>query len=127
MSTLFPEEEKHRIVFPEKVSTIENVKTWLNHYYYWGMKELPNEVYVFILSSNTIDNEFLWCVPNELFQDFPDLRWIFDEKITKDSMTKKQKKICFEKGFIKIIHNNDLDKNNLNYCSNAAKKGHLHP
>ena len=107
-------EEKH-MTFPKTVQTYEDVKTWLNHYRFWMMSELPNEVYEFMLSdvdkSKWLKNE----ENSELFMGFDDLLWIIQENIKKDSMSEKQKEACFIKGYLNIIKNIKLNKNNTNY------------
>jgi len=106
--------------FPTSVKTYVDVKKWLDHYHYWMMKELPDEVYLFVLSES---DKTEW--KSDDFHEFPELEWVITKNISQETITEKQKETCFEKGFIKIIQHLELKKNNRNYCKQAALNGHL--
>ena len=113
------EMEAQFLDFPTCVKTYADVKKWLDHYHYWMMKELPNEVYLFVIS---YFDKTGWNTDE--FREFPELEWVITENISQTTITEEQKETCFEKGFIKIIKNIELKKS-TNYCKQAAYNGHL--
>jgi hypothetical protein len=116
-------EEKH-VTFPKTVQTYEDIKTWLEHYRFWMMSEFPNEVYEFVLS-DVDKSQWLKKEDPELFMGFEDLLWIIEKNIRKKTMSEEHKVTCFQKGFLNIIKNIDLDKNNRDYCMYAAANNNL--